>query len=105
MRGVAMTRRRRSKRSPSRSFVEASEYVESVMGAIISALDREGIQEYEESDNESEIIIPCESTDRADRITDIIKSNGTVPEKAICCLIDINYSAVSSRVFIRLKRK
>lgn len=100
-----MPKRRRNKKLPSIAFEAAREYVGNIMALIRDAIEAHGIEEYEESDNGTEMTIPCDNASYVNTLYGIIKSETGVPEKTLNCLVDIQYSAVSHRIFIRLKRK
>lgn len=99
-----MPKKRRNRKSPSATFEAAREYVSDIMALIRDAIESHDI-EYDESDNGTELAILCDNAPYVDTLYSIIKTETNVPEKVLNCLVDICYSSVSNRIFIRLKRK
>ena len=97
-------RRRNEKKSIGESFMEAREFVSSIIPDIKELLDSHDIA-YDESDNGTELSIDTTDKTYGEQIEGLIKREIKIPEKHISCLIDVKFSSVSNRVFIRLKRK
>lgn len=97
-------RRRNEKKSVSSNFAEAQKYVTEIMPKIKDMLNDNNVV-YDESDNGTELSIDTTDKTYGEKVYEQIIDECGIPSKALSCLIDIKYSSISNRLFIRLKRK